>query len=190
MRVSRAQAAASREKILDAAARGFREHGLDGIGVADLMKEAGFTHGGFYAHFASKEDLMAQACARALDGSLERWRRLAADDPKRGVRAFVDHYLSPRHLSDPGAGCTIAALASDLARQGPGVRGAVTSRLRGLMEILAGAMPGRTRAARRKKALAAYASLVGAVMLARAVDDPALAREIVSAVSADVTSRA
>ena len=190
MRVNREQAAASREKILEAAARRFRERGLDGIGVADLMKDAGFTHGGFYAHFESKEDLMAQACARALDGSLERWRRLSDVAPGDALHAIVEHYLSPRHLANPGAGCAIAALGSDLARHGPGVRGVVTARLQGLMEILARAMPGRTRMARRKKALAAYASLVGAVVLARAVDDAAFAREILGAVSDDVTSRA
>ena len=190
MRVNRQQAAASREKILESAARRFRERGLDGIGVADLMKDAGFTHGGFYAHFESKEDLMAQACARALDGSLERWRRLSDVAPNDALHAIVEHYLSPRHLADPGAGCAIAALGPDLARHGPGVRGVVTASLRGLMEILARAMPGRTRTARRKKALAAYASLVGAVVLARAVDDAALAREILGAVSDDVTSRA
>jgi TetR/AcrR family transcriptional repressor of nem operon len=190
MRVSREKAAESRDRILDAAARNFRERGLDGIGVADVMKDAGFTHGGFYAHFDSKEDLMAEACARALDGSLERWRRLADASPEKALRAIADHYLSARHLANPGGGCTIAALGSDLSRHGPGVRAAVTSRFRGLMEILAGAMAGRTQAARRGKALAAYSSLVGAVVLARAVDDPELAREIVDAVSRDVTSRA
>src|SRR5258705_12658622 len=189
MRVSRAQAARSRERILDAAARRFRERGLDGIGVADLMKDAGFTHGGFYAHFESKEDLMAQACARALDGSLERWQRLFEADPDDALRAIVERYLSPKHLSNPGAGCTLAALGSDLARHGPGVRGVVTARLKGLMDILARAMPGRARAARRRKALAAYASLVGALVLARAVGDAAFAREILDAVSEDVTSR-
>ena len=190
MRVSRQQAAASREKILEAAARGFRERGLDGIGVADLMKDAGFTHGGFYAHFDSKENLMAEACAHALDGALERWRRLHDADPARALQAIVQHYLSPRHLSDPGAGCAIAALGSDLARHGPAVRDAVTTRLAALMEILAAAMPGRTRAARRKKALAAYASLVGAVVLARAVDDPAMARDILRAVADNLTTKA
>jgi TetR/AcrR family transcriptional regulator, transcriptional repressor for nem operon len=190
MRVSREQAAASREKILDAAAKGFRERGLDGIGVADLMKEAGFTHGGFYAHFDSKEDLMAEACGRALDGSLARWRKLQAEEPQGALRAIVDHYLSPRHLADRATGCTIAALASDVARHGPAVRSAVTARLRALMSILADAMPGRTRAARRRKALAAYASLVGAVVLARAVNDPVLSGEILGAVAEDVISRA
>ena len=190
MRASREQAAASREKILDAAARNFRERGLDGIGVADLMKDAGFTHGGFYAHFDSKEDLMEQACARALDGGVERWGRLRDAHPESALQAIVEHYLSPRHLANPGAGCALAALGSELPRQGAGVRGTVTARLRALMEVLASAMTGRTRAARRKKALAAYASLLGAVVLARAVDDPELSREIVRAVSDDVTSRA
>jgi TetR/AcrR family transcriptional repressor of nem operon len=190
MRASREKTAESREKILEAAARGFRERGLDGIGVADLMKDAGFTHGGFYAHFDSKEDLMAQACARALDGSLARWRKLQAASPENALQAIVAHYLSPRHLADRGGGCTIAALAGDVARHGPGVRSALTARLRARMSVLADAMPGRTQAARRKKALAAYASLVGAVVLARAVNDPVLSGEILEAVGSDVTSRA
>jgi TetR/AcrR family transcriptional repressor of nem operon len=190
MRVSREQAAESRAKIIDAAARNFRERGLDGIGVADLMKDAGFTHGGFYAHFESKEDLMAQACARALDGGLERWGRLREAHPQGALQAIVTHYLSERHVANPGAGCAIAALASELPRQGSGVRAAVTTRLRALMEILSSAMPGRTRASRRKKALAAYASLLGGVVLARSVDDAAFAREILDAVSDVVTSRA
>ncbi len=188
--MSREKAAESREKILDAAARGFRERGLDGIGVAEVMKDAGFTHGGFYAHFDSKEDLMAEACGRALDGALARWHKLQAAAPESALQAIVDHYLSPRHLADRGSGCTIAALAADVARHGPGVRSAVTARFRALMSILADAMPGRTRAGRRKKALAAYASLVGAVVLARAVDDPMLSSEILDAVRVDVTSRA
>jgi len=156
MRVSREKAAESRERILEAAARGFRERGLDGIGVADVMKDAGFTHGGFYAHFDSKEELMAEACGRALDGSLARWRKLQATSPESVLPAVADHYLSPRHLADRANGCTIAALATDVARHGPGVRSAVTSRFRALMSILADAMPGRTRAARRRKALAAF----------------------------------
>ena len=190
MRVNREQAAVSREKIVDAAARAFRERGLDGIGIADLMKEAGFTHGGFYAHFDSKEDLMAEACALALDRSLDKWRRLSDDSPGAALEAIATSYLSAHHLHNPGSGCTFAALASDLARHGPGVRGAVTSRLRRLMEILARAMPGRTRAARQRKALAAFASLVGALVLARSVDDAGLAREILHAVSDEFTARA
>ena len=190
MRVSREKTAESRERILTAAARGFRERGLDGIGLAEVMKEAGFTHGGFYAHFDSKEDLMAEACGHALDGSLASWRKLQAASPDKALQAIVDHYLSPRHLADRGSGCTIAALAADVARHGPCVRSAVTTRFRALMTILADAMPGRTRAARRKKALAAYASLVGAVVLARAVNDAALSGEILEAVAADVTARA
>src|SRR5260221_10831258 len=93
MRVNREQAAASRERILDAAARRFRERGLDGIGVADLMKDAGFTHGGFYAHFDSKEDLMAQACSRALDGALERLRPLSRGGPDKAPHAVAEHFL-------------------------------------------------------------------------------------------------
>src|SRR5260221_8275426 len=114
MRVNREQAAASRERILDAAARRFRERGLDGIGVADLMKDAGFTHGGFYAHFDSKEDLMAQACARALHGSLERWRPLSGVAPDKALHAIAQHYLFQRHPPNPRARCTPPAFGSGL----------------------------------------------------------------------------
>lgn len=184
MKVSKEQMAENRERILDTAAQLFRERGFDGIGVADLMKGAGLTHGGFYGHFASKEDLMAQACARALEQSRSGWQDMAegaAGDP----RALLERaYLSDRHRDAPGRGCLLAALGADAARQGPGVRSAVTAGVRGMVDVLVGVMPGRTRAARRQKALADYASLVGAMVLARAVDDPALSEEIVQATRA------
>src|SRR5260370_14694964 len=93
MKVSRIQEAENHERILDVAARLFRERGFDGVGVSDLMKAAGLTHGGFYGHFASKEDLMAQACTRALAGSLDRWSRLGTGAPNEAVRAIPTAYL-------------------------------------------------------------------------------------------------
>src|SRR5258708_33350172 len=104
MRVNREQAAASRERILDAAARRFRERGLDGIGVADLMKDAGFTHGGFYAHFDSKEDLVAQACAAAPAGALQAWAPPSALGPGKALARAAGARLSgaPPPHSSPG----------------------------------------------------------------------------------------
>jgi len=96
MKVSREQAALNRERIVDVAARLFREKGYDGIGVADLMKNAGLTHGGFYGHFASKEDLMVEACQHALEKSLDGWRAKIASHPQRALPAIVDSYLSTR----------------------------------------------------------------------------------------------
>jgi TetR/AcrR family transcriptional repressor of nem operon len=188
MRVTREQAALSRERIVEGASRLFRQKGLDGIGVADLMKEAGLTHGGFYGHFASKEDLMARACSSALEGSVAKWQRLSQRHPGRELAAIVQSYLSTRHRDDPGAGCAIASLGSDVARQGPVVRHAFTEGLRNMVDLLGGMVAGRTAAARRKKALADYAAMVGAMVLARAVDDPELSEEILRSVSATITA--
>src|SRR3954469_24340235 len=130
MKVSRAQAAETREKILNHAARMYREKGFDGIGIADLMKSAGMTHGGFYGHFSSKEDLMAQACARASSRARERWAKLAERAPEDPLSEIADVYLTARHRDNPGAGCLLAALGPDAARQGPAVRSAVTAGVR------------------------------------------------------------
>src|ERR1044072_1116956 len=126
MKVSREQAAGRRERMLEAAAQRFRERGFDGIGVADLMKEAGLTHGGFYGHFSSKEDLIAEACARASERSRERWKRLSERAPGDPLAEIVRMYLTAKHRDSPGAGCLVAALGPDVARQGPAVRRAVT----------------------------------------------------------------
>jgi TetR/AcrR family transcriptional repressor of nem operon len=189
MRVSREQAAENRERVLEIASRLFRERGLDGIGVADLMKAAGLTHGGFYGHFASKEDLVAQACARALQGSLPKWQAWAATDPDDPLAAVTANYLSATHCDKPGEGCALAALASEGSRHNPPVRQALTEGMRRLVDFLSQLVPGRSPAARHEKALATFASMVGAVVLARAVDDRALAEEILQSVSAAITGR-
>lgn len=189
MRVSREQAAENRERILDIASRLFRERGFDGIGVADLMKAAGLTHGGFYGHFASKEDLMAQACARAFEGAVPRWQEWAAAAPDNPLAAVTAHYLSSAHCDKPGEGCALAALASEAARHNPPVRQALTEGMHRLVDFLTQLVPGRSKAARREKALATVAGMVGAVVLARAVDDRALAEEILQSVSAAITGR-
>ena len=190
MRVSREQAAESRERILAAASRLFREHGYGGIGVADLMKSAGLTHGGFYAHFSSKDELMAEATARALAGPAERWNRLADEEGAKALQTIAAYYLSPEHRRRPGSGCAVPSLAAEAAREGTAVRGAFTRGMSALVDALARILPGRTRAARRKAALASFAAMAGAVMLARAVDDDALAEEILDAVKDAVTRSA
>lgn len=187
MKVSKEQMADNRERILDMAAQLFRERGFDGIGVADLMKSAGLTHGGFYGHFASKDELMAQATDRAFGRLQSAWTRLArealaaGEDPLAAIEAA---YLSPAHRDAPGKGCLLAALGSDAARQGPGVRRAVTEGVQSMVAGLATLMPGRSKAAKRQRALAAYASLIGAMVLARVVDEPALSDEIMKATGA------
>jgi TetR/AcrR family transcriptional regulator, transcriptional repressor for nem operon len=184
MKVSREQAAQNRERIVDAAAQLFRERGFEGIGVADLMKTVGLTHGGFYGHFSSKEDLMTQACVRALARSQETWARHADKSRADALPLIARTYLSTRHRDDPGAGCLLAALGSDVARQGPGVRHAVTEGMRRAFDLLARLVSGKSAKNRRQNAIAAYASWVGAMVMARAVDDLALSQEIMDAVLA------
>ena len=179
MRVTREQAAAHRQKILDVAGTAFRERGFEGIGVADIMKRAGLTHGGFYGHFGSKEALAAETCARVLDS--EGWTERLAGTPNPSFGAVVRGYLTRRHRDDPGHGCLFAALGSDVVRQPRSVRRAFTEGLRSRVEALQELLPGRSAAARRKKVLATMAGLVGALVLSRAADDPKLSDDILEA---------
>jgi TetR/AcrR family transcriptional repressor of nem operon len=188
MKVSREEAARNRARVVEAAARSFRERGFDGIGVADVMREAGLTHGGFYGQFASKEDLMAEACAYAQTRSRELWAKRAQAAGGDPIDALARLYLTPRHRDDPGRGCVVASLGADAARQGPAVRHALTGGIRAAFDLLAGLVRGRGEEARRRKAIATYASWVGAMVLARAVDDDALSREILAAVGPDASA--
>jgi len=179
VRVTREQAEANRENILDVAGTLFRERGYDGIGVADIMKRAGLTHGGFYGHFASKDDLAAEITARVL--GREGWLERLTGKRAPAIADVVRNYLSPRHRDDPGHGCLFAALGSDVVRQPRSVRHAFTEGLRKRVDMIRDLMPGRSAAARRKKAIATMAGLIGALVLARAVDDPEMSNEILEA---------
>lgn len=178
MRVTREKAAENRERIVEEAARLFREKGFDGVGVDAIMQGAGLTHGGFYRHFQSKDDLAAEAVARGFAASVEHQAAHAS------LRDFVSGYLSPRHRDDRGSGCTIAALGCDMARQGLGVRKRLTAHVNAQLDRIAGWMGGRRAAARRKQAITTLSGLVGALVLARAVDDPKLSDEILAAARA------
>jgi len=190
MRVSREKAAESRERILDAASGLFRTKGFGGIGVADIMKAANLTHGGFYGHFESKDDLIAQASRRSMARAAANWTRVVAEAPDKPYVALLDHYLARSHRDDPGKGCAFAALGTDAGRGGTGVRKAFAEGLEPLIEILTKALPGFSRPARRRKAVAAMAALVGALTLARAVDDEKLSEEILEAVRQELRAAA
>jgi TetR/AcrR family transcriptional repressor of nem operon len=186
MKVSREQAAQNRQKVLETAARLFREQGFDGIGLADLMKAAGLTHGGFYGQFESKEDLAAQASAQALAESAEKWEQWAAQTNKSTLDALAQAYLSPRHRDNPGSGCAFVALGAEAPRWGRAVQRVFTEGLQRRIQRLVQIVPGQSDKARRQRAIAAMASLVGGLVLARAVDDPKLSNEILNAVKSEL----
>lgn len=189
MRVSREQAAENRERIVQVAAKLFRERGFDGIGVADLMKAAGLTHGGFYGNFSSKDDLVAEASGRALNELSEYWTAVIEKAPRSAFSTIVDRYLSLGHRDSPGQGCLVAALGSDLGRQARPVRRVVTNGINAFIGQLMQLVPGKSKAARRRQALTDFAAMVGAVTIARAVDDAVLSKDVLEAVASALSER-
>lgn len=174
MKVSRAQAEENRERILDNAAQLFRERGFDGIGLNDLMQAAGLTRGGFYGHFESKDDLAAQATRRALQTNREQWKK----QTDRSLGAWVRIYLSDAHRDHIGAGCGLVALAGDAARGGPAVKQAFAEGVASLVATLQTQMPAESASGRREQALAMLSTLVGALLLSRAVGDEKLSQQL------------
>jgi TetR/AcrR family transcriptional repressor of nem operon len=181
MKVTREQVAKNRQRILEVAGKLFREKGFDGVSVADIMKSAGLTHGAFYGHFASKEELAARACANAVAKTLDIWTGLASDKSPDQLGAIVANYLTPSHRDDLGGGCVLAALGADVVRQPGSVRHALTDGIRSTVAMLSMMAPGASNAAHREKAFATLAGLVGALTLARAADDRRLSDEILNA---------
>jgi TetR/AcrR family transcriptional regulator, transcriptional repressor for nem operon len=175
MRVSREKAAENRQRIVETASRLFREKGFDGVGVDAIMNGAGLTHGGFYGHFGSKDDLAAEAVMRALERSGEMQSRYTT------LTELVSEYLSERHCADRANGCAVAALGADMARQHDGVRRALSESVRDQLDRIARLLRNGPAGRRRKRAIATLAGMVGALTLARAVDDPALSKEILAA---------
>lgn len=175
MKVTREQATRNRAHVVEVAGTEFRKHGFDGIGVADLMKAAGLTHGGFYNNFASKDALAAEAVTRVFAETTERLRQyaLAADDP---FAATVRYYLSPQHRDSIEAGCAIAALSQDAARGSPELRAAFEAGIAAYLDLVV-EIAGVTRPG----AMAIYATMVGALTLSRTVTDPVLAEGMLTA---------
>lgn len=171
----------TRERILKAAARAIRQHGYEGVGVADVMKDAGLTHGGFYAHFGSRDELLAAAAEQAGAESVESLSRVVARaKPGEELAALVDWYLDDRHVEAPhqGFGCALAAAGSDVPRQHALVRRAANRRLKDLVGLIERQFPDWGKPAAHEKAMALLATLVGALTLARAADDPKLSKAI------------
>jgi len=176
MKVSREQAAENRERVLQAAGALFREKGFDGVALNDIMKSAGLTHGAFYGQFDSKDALVAEACAGVMARAAARWTALG--EREEPLAALVGSYLSPRHRDAPARACALPSLAAEAARGPAAVRRAFTQGLRDFLAILARYVGGGTAAARRRRAIVTMSGMVGAMILARAVNDAELSDEI------------
>jgi TetR/AcrR family transcriptional regulator, transcriptional repressor for nem operon len=191
MRYSKDHKQETHARIVKKAAVRLREKGAHGIGVADLMKEAGLTHGGFYAHFDSREALVIEAFGYAMDRSTERWRKLAEDmPPGRRLAAIADSYLTRTHRDDPGHGCAVPALGAEIARESPKTRKAFAARLEQMIDMLADQIPELPRDAARKQAMAVLAAMVGTLVLARIAGSGEFSDEILEAGREAVLDRA
>ena len=190
MRVSKEKAAQNRERILTSAARLFREHGIDATGVDAITEDAGLTHGGLYSQFGSKEAIAAEAIGFALARSKRVWQRALERNPgKRALPAIVDGYLSRAHRDAPGTGCVVAALGTDIARQPRRVREAFTKEIKDDLEFLSQLMPNVDHSRSYEYAIVAFASMAGALILARAVNDEQLSDLILKSTAKRVSKR-
>jgi TetR/AcrR family transcriptional repressor of nem operon len=188
MRHSKAEKAKTHKRIVAIASKRFREDGLAGVGIAELMKEAGLTVGGFYKHFKSRNALVVEAVGSAL----ELWKRqvdaAASGGPPVRYESLVDDYLSEAHRNHPGTGCPVGALAGDIARSDKRTRAVVTRQIRDNIELLATLIrdtneKDKDKSTARAQAILTYCALVGAIGVARAVSDEQLSREILKTVA-------
>jgi TetR/AcrR family transcriptional repressor of nem operon len=185
---SKAEKAASRQRIVKTAAARFREAGVDGLGLADLMKEAGLTHGGFYRHFGSRDELVAEAVECALRDGGQAVAAIANSKLTRDAvfTALVDAYLSLAHRDGLAASCAVATMANDVARGNRRARTAYTRQVGIYLETLMKLVAGEKKKAKRVKAIAALSTLVGAVAMSRAVNDEKLSREILKSAAEEL----
>jgi AcrR family transcriptional regulator len=170
------------ERIVEVAARAIRRSGYDGTGVADIMKEAGLTHGGFYAHFPSREALLAEAADRAGSEAVALSEQIAACvPPEQALSSMVRAYLSKEHREAIETGCPVSALGSEMPRQAPVVRRAATRRIKEMIDVVARQLPDWGQTGSHEQALVTVATMVGTMVLARAVDDPKLSDSFLEA---------
>ncbi len=186
MRITEEEKAKNRARIVETAGKLFRERGVQEVGIADLMREAGFTHGGFYNHFESKEALAAEVCATSIaKGNQSFADGLRGGDADAAWRRFVEDYLSPSHRDDPAGGCTMAALMGDAAHEPTEVQATIACGSNELVELIAGYFSRRYRldaAAGRRRAIEAVTQMLGALSLSRAMvrADRKMADEVIA----------
>jgi TetR/AcrR family transcriptional regulator, transcriptional repressor for nem operon len=182
MRYSREHKLETHARIVRKASVRLREKGAHGIGVADLMKDAGLTHGGFYAHFDSREALLIEAFSHAMDRGTEHWRKLAETTaPDQRLRSIVEAYLTPEHRDDPGHGCAIPTLGAEIARESPKTRKAFAARLEQMIDMLAAQNPDLPRKIARKQAMATIATMMGTLVMSRIAGSGEFSDEILGA---------
>jgi TetR/AcrR family transcriptional regulator, transcriptional repressor for nem operon len=193
MRQSKTEKANTHKRIVTIAAKKFREEGISGIGIADLMKKAGLTAGGFYKHFKSRDALVAEAIGSAMELWKDRIDAAAARGPRFACESLIDEYLSVAHRDDPGMGCPVSALAGDLARSDKRTRAVATRKIADNIELLSSLIrdAGKTgKDTARSRAIVTYCAMVGAVSMARAISDQELSREILKTVARRLKSPA
>jgi TetR/AcrR family transcriptional regulator, transcriptional repressor for nem operon len=183
MGYSKAQKTRTHKRIVAIASKRFREKGLAGFGIAELMKEAGLTVGGFYKHFDSRDALVAEGVNSAF-GTWQRQKDAAASGgPRLSYAKLIDDYLNEAHRDNPGTGCAFSALAPEIARSDKRTRALTSDQVRYDIQLIAGLRPGKDKRAARSRAILTFSALVGAMALARAVSDEALSREILKTVA-------
>jgi TetR/AcrR family transcriptional regulator, transcriptional repressor for nem operon len=176
MRRSKQEAAGTRQRIVKAAAAEFRQNGIGGTGLSDLMAAAGLTHGGFYRHFDSKDQIVAEACATAAESAIATF--FSNQSPQSGLKALVAKYLSTAHRDDHSAGCPLVALGSEIARCDEKTRAAATQAFLQLVDIIAAESVKTRPDVAKRRALVAAATMIGALMMSRIVTDPELSTAI------------
>jgi TetR/AcrR family transcriptional repressor of nem operon len=183
MRYARDHKAATHEKILKGAVMRLKENGSAGIAIADLMEEAGLTHGGFYAHFKSRDALIEESFRDALDATARRWRTRAEKAPKgEGLAAIVNGYLTAEHRDDVSGGCALPALGAELARANVKTRRVFTAKLEEAIDLVASQRAERPTKTMREEAIGTIATMVGSLLLARAAaGDEELSADILKA---------
>jgi len=191
MRYSKEHKQETHARIVKKASVRLREKGAHGIGVADLMKEAGLTHGGFYAHFDSREALVIEAFGYAMDRSTERWRKIAEETPpEKRLATIVETYLTQLHRDDPGHGCAVPTLGAEIARESPKTRRAFAAKLDQMIEMMADQIMDVPRKAARKQAMATLATMIGTLVLSRIAGAGEFSDDILSAGREAVVDRA
>jgi TetR/AcrR family transcriptional repressor of nem operon len=189
MKVTKEKAEENRRQVIETSSRLFREKGFDGVGVSTLMQAAGLTHGGFYKQFESKDDLIAKATKAAMDQTVERMSSLIGTDRRASLEQAVGLYLSGQHRNGVADGCALAALGPDVARHGPEARRVMQRGIEDQLALLESVVETKGEMSSREEAMATMATMVGALVLARAVENTALSNEILDAAAKSILAK-